>query len=103
MPYKIWTEHINTYQIISKAGVSAVALWIKTLTPVAHSMPDPEHWIKGSGIVAVAAQLPSLAQALPYATDEAIKIFFFKSVSKTFPKYNKICDAVIAIKGNSQH
>ena len=35
-------------------------------------IPGPAQWVKGSGIVAAVAQIPSLARELAYAMDAAI-------------------------------
>ena len=64
-----------------------LALWVKNCSNSGHcggmgSIPGPAQWVKGSTVATAAtqvtaeAQLPSLAQELPYAVDVAIKKIF---------------------------
>lgn len=46
------------------------------------SIPSPAQRVNGSGVAAAVAQIPSLAQELPYAVDAAIDKQTNKQINK---------------------
>ena len=46
--------------------------WLRSLWKCGFD-PQPAKWVKGSGVAAATAQIQSLVQELPYATDSGLK------------------------------
>ena len=77
------SEHICTHKKYSfgvPAAVSGLRTWLQGLRSLRRwgFDPRPVQWLKGSSVATAVARIQSLAQELPYAVGEALKLCMFQ-------------------------